>query len=57
MYSRTLFACMFEHYVGESITNTEHSEVHILLFKAFQKYSMKVENIKEPGKHQISDAL
>lgn len=38
-FTKTLFACIHEHFVGTSITNTEHCEVHIVLFKIFQKWA------------------
>lgn len=38
-FTKTLYACVYEHFVGKAITNTEHSEAHIVLFKLFVKWS------------------
>lgn len=39
MFSRTLDAVVVEHFAAEFITNTDHTEVHIVLFKMLQKYA------------------
>lgn len=38
LFSKTLEALIIEHFVAEFITNTEHTEVHIVLFKMLRKY-------------------
>lgn len=38
-FSRCLDAVIVEHFVAHAITNTEHTQVHIVLFKLFRKYS------------------
>jgi len=47
VFSRTLFACIAEHFVGDSTTNTEHSSSHIILFKLFAKYASV--GLESPG--------
>lgn len=38
LFSRTLEAMIAEHFASDFLTNTEHSEVHIVLFKMLRKF-------------------
>lgn len=44
-FSRTLDSVMVEHFVADSITNTDHTEVHIVLFKMLRRYRDGLSNV------------